>query len=168
MNSKKLVAIINALITSQFSYFPLIWIFHSRKTDQKMNRIHESALKLAYKNSVSVHEQLLAKSNSVITHESSLQILMTEIFKTKSKLNHDFLTDIFKERSVSYNLRKGSDTLLPVVITTTYGIETVSYIENKLWQILPSSLKSISNLENFKEVLWILKFCGCRIYEKFY
>ena len=79
-------------------------------------------------------------NNSVTTHERNLQLLMTEIFKTKSKLNPDFMTDIFKERSVSYNLRKGYDTPLPVVRTTTYGIETVSYIGNKLWQILPLSL----------------------------
>ena len=29
MYSKKLVAIMNAFITSQFSYFPLIWMLHS-------------------------------------------------------------------------------------------------------------------------------------------
>ena len=71
---------------------------------------------------------------------------MTEIFKTKSKLNPDFMTDVFKDRSVSYNLQKGSGILLLVVRTTMYGIETVGFIGNKLWQILPSSLKSIPNL----------------------
>ena len=85
-------------------------------------------------NVVSTFEQLLANNNSVITHKRNLQLRMIEIFKTKSKLNPDFMTDIFKERSVSYNFRKGSDTLLSVVRTTTYGIETVSYIGNKLWQ----------------------------------
>ena len=165
MDSKKLVAIMNAFMTSQFSYFPPIWTFHSRKTDHKINRIHERALRLAYKDNVSTFEQLLATNNSVTTYERNLQLLMTNIFKTKSKLNPDFMTDIFKERSVSYNLLKGSDTLLPVVRTTTYDIETVSYFRNKLWPILPSSLQSIPNLENFKKRIRScrIKFCGCRI-----
>ena len=52
-----------------------------------MKEIHERALRLAYKDDVLTFEQLLAKSNSVTTHERNLQLLMTEIFKTKSKLN---------------------------------------------------------------------------------
>ena len=79
------------------------------------------------------------------------------------------MTDIFKERNVSLNLRKGSDTLFPVVRTTTYGIERVSYIGNKLWQILPSSLKIIPNLENFKKGIrsWRSKLRGCRVCKNF-
>ena len=120
-------------------------------------------------NVVSTIEQLLAKNNSLTTHERNPQLRMTVIFKIKSKFNPDFMTDIFKERSVSYNLRKGSDTLLPVVRTATYGIETVSYIGNKLWKILPSSLKSIPNLENFKKGIrsWKSKLCGCRLCKNF-
>ena len=144
-------------------------MFHSRKTDHKINRIHERALKLAYKNNVSAFEQLLAKNKSITSHERNLQLFMTEIFNAKSKLNPDFMTDIFKKMSVSYNLRKGFDKLLPVVRTTTYGIETISHIGNKLWQILPSSLKSIPNLENFKKGIrsWRSKSCGCRICKTF-
>ena len=134
MYSKMLVATVNAFITSQFSYCLLIWMFHSRKTDYKISRTHERATRLAYKN-VSTFEQLLVKSTAVTTHERKLQLLMTEIFKTKSKLNTDFMTDIFKDRSVSYNFQQGSGTLLSVVRTTTYSIETVSFIGNKLWKI---------------------------------
>jgi len=61
------------------------------------------------------------------------------------------MTDIFKDRSISYNLQKGSDTFLHVVRTTMYSIATVGFIRNKLWQIMPSSLKSMPNLENFKK-----------------
>ena len=167
MDLKQLVAIMNAFITSQFCYCPIIWFFHSWKTDHKINRIHESALRLAYKDNASTFEQLLVKNNSVITHERNLQLLMTKIFKTKSKLSPNFMTDICKERSVSYNPWKGSDTLLPVVRTNMYGIET--YIGNKLWQILPSSLKSIPNLETFKKGVrsWRSKLCGCRICKNF-
>ena len=41
MDSKKLVAIMNAFTTSQFSYYPFIWMFYSPKTDHKINRSDE-------------------------------------------------------------------------------------------------------------------------------
>ena len=94
-------------------------MFHSRKSDHMINRIPVRALSLAYQDNVSTFEQLLGKNNSLTIHERNLQLLMTEILKTKSKLNPDFMNDIFKKRSVSYHLRKGYATLLPVVRTTT-------------------------------------------------
>ena len=34
-----------SFITSQFGYWPLIWMFHSRILNTKINSIHESELK---------------------------------------------------------------------------------------------------------------------------
>ena len=31
---------VNSFITSQFSYCPLIWVFHSQRIEHKINRIH--------------------------------------------------------------------------------------------------------------------------------
>ena len=59
------------------------------------------------------------------------------------------MAEAFKDRSVAYSLRDGVDTLLPVLRTTAYEIEAVRFIENKLWQSMLQSLKSIPNLENF-------------------
>ena len=69
---------------------------------------------------------------------------MTEIFKTKSTLSSDFMTDIFKDRSVSHDHRK--DLIHFYLLSKHLRIETGNFIGNKLWQILPSSLKGIPNL----------------------
>ena len=34
--------LLNAFITSQFSYDPVVWMFHNRKLNNHINRIHES------------------------------------------------------------------------------------------------------------------------------
>ena len=36
--------ILNSFITSHFSYCPIVWIFHNRKLNERINNIHESAL----------------------------------------------------------------------------------------------------------------------------
>ena len=46
-NQRKLL--MNAFITSQFSYAPVVWMFHSRKQNHHINRIHERALRVVYK-----------------------------------------------------------------------------------------------------------------------
>ena len=43
------------LMTSQFSYYPLIWIFHSLTSNNKINWMHERA---AYKKNLSFSELL--------------------------------------------------------------------------------------------------------------
>ena len=48
MDLNKCRNLMKAFITSQFSYCPLIWIFHSRSLNNKINRIHERAVRLVY------------------------------------------------------------------------------------------------------------------------
>ena len=61
------------------------------------------------------------------------------------------MTEILLDRNVSYNLPRGSDALFSAIRTTTYGIEMIRFIENKLWEILLPSLKSIPTIEKFKK-----------------
>ena len=66
---------------SQFGYCPLIWMFHSRKLNTRINRIHEKALRIVYHNSASSFQELLKKDDSVTIHKRNLQVLVTEIFQ---------------------------------------------------------------------------------------
>ena len=67
-NQRKLL--LNAFITSQFSYAPVVWMFHSRKQNHHINRIHERALRVVYKDYNSSFDELLEKDNSCKIHVS--------------------------------------------------------------------------------------------------
>ena len=41
-SQQKLRMILKAFIESQFSYCPLVWMFHSRKLNNHINKLHES------------------------------------------------------------------------------------------------------------------------------
>ena len=70
----------NAFITSQFSYCPLVWMFHSRTLNNRINKIYEKALRLVYKNETFFSfDDLLKKDKSVSIHQKNLQILETDI-----------------------------------------------------------------------------------------
>ena len=91
---------------SHFSYCPLIWMFHDRAANSRINKIHERALRIVYRHTESSFDELLAsKDNSVSVHQRNLQLLMIEIYKTKNNSNPPFMEDIFVERTnISYNV----------------------------------------------------------------
>ena len=84
-------------------------------------------------------------------HQRNLQLLLVEIFKTKENLNPSFMKDIFVERTENYNLRSGNTLQLPKARTTTYGIESVSFLGSLLWHALPERLKNQKILQYLKE-----------------
>ena len=49
LGTDKLRVLMRAFVTSQFQYCPLVWMFHSRKMNNKINRLHERALRITYK-----------------------------------------------------------------------------------------------------------------------
>ena len=96
MDLPKRKVLMKAFIASQFSYCPLIWMFHSRTLNNRINNIHERALRLTYKDNQSSFEELLEKDHSVTVHHKNLQALATEIFKVKSDLAPDIMKDVFE------------------------------------------------------------------------
>ena len=64
MSTEKLRLLMKTFIETQFNYCPLIWMFHSRKLNKRINRLHERALRAAYRDDDSTFQQLLEKDNS--------------------------------------------------------------------------------------------------------
>ena len=70
-----------AFLESQFKYCPIVWMFHSRRTNNKINRLHERALRIVYDDDVSTFDQLLAMDKSFCIHHQNIQRLLIEIYK---------------------------------------------------------------------------------------
>ena len=59
MDLKQRRNIMKAFVECQFGYCPIIWMFHSRGLNNKINRIHERALRITYKDKSSTFQELL-------------------------------------------------------------------------------------------------------------
>ena len=73
--------IVNAFFYSQFNYCQLVWMYHNRTNNNKINRLHERCLRLIYNDKKSIFEDLLQKSGSVSIHHRNLRTLAVELFK---------------------------------------------------------------------------------------
>ena len=68
------------------AFVTLIWMFHSRSLNNKINSLHKRALRITYGDRSSSFENLLKKGNSVSIHFRNIQALATEMFKIKNNI----------------------------------------------------------------------------------
>ena len=65
MTLNKCRILMRSFIISQFNYRPLIWMIENRGLNDKINRIHERALRIVYDDYIFSFEDLLSKDKSV-------------------------------------------------------------------------------------------------------
>ena len=158
-----------AFIESQFGYCPLIWMFHSRKLNNKINKLHERALRLIYKDQDSTFEELLSKDKSFTVHHRNLQKLATEMYKAKNKLSPSFMNSIFPYSQNQYNMRISQNFKTHNIKTVYKGSETIAFRGPIIWRLVPEDIKSSKSLTEFKAKIekWRPDGCTCRICKVF-
>ena len=165
METKKLRILMKAFIESQFSYCPLVWMFHCRELNNRINRIHERALRIAYNDPNSSFEELLRKDESFTIHERNIQRLAAEMFKVKNNLTPQFMQKVFPPSKNLVNLREKPLFETYNVKSVYNGTETISFRGPQIWSILPKNIKNAKTLSEFQAKIkkWIPKGCMCRI-----
>ena len=133
-------------------------MFHSRKINNCVKSLLESALRVVYRDYKAPVFELLSKDKSVTVHQRNLQLLATEIFKTKNKLNPKIMEEIFTFKNVDYDLR--NNTSLKLKITNLGG---------KIWNLLPNEYKELKSLSTFKSRIsnWVTDECPCKMCKKY-
>ena len=132
---------------SSISYCSLVQMFHSMKLNNRINNIHERALRVVYKRLESTFQQLLKQYKSVSIHQRNLQILATDIFKTKNDLNPVIMENIFKFKNLPYNFRNAETLIRSNVNSVKYGTETITSLGAKT---LTNDYKELTSLSMFK------------------
>ena len=78
--------LIKSFIESQFGYCPLTWMFCGRKTNTRINHVHERSLRIVYRNNSLCFDQLLQIDKSYNIHHKNIQTLAIELYKVKNNL----------------------------------------------------------------------------------
>ena len=167
LDMKKLI--FNAVIKSQFSYCSILYLFTSRTSNNRINKIHERSLRLTYDDFESNFEELLLKGNEISFHHRTIQVLMTEIYKIVNNICPPIMKTLYNFRQNNYNIRNFQEIENKKVRTVQYGLETVLYRGPQLWSLLPLDIKSSDNINIFKSKIkkWVCKECPCRLCQTF-
>ena len=105
LDTQKKNLLFNSIIKSQFSYWPLIWMFCSRRSNSLLNNVHERALRVVHDDHNSFYYELLKTKNERTIHQQSINFLMKEIYKFENDLSPPLIDDMFQVCKINYDLR---------------------------------------------------------------
>ena len=159
--------LMKSFVLSHFGYCPLVWMFCGRSLNNRINRIHERGLRMVYDDYTSTFESLLGRDQSFTIHETNIQTLAIELYKTVNNLSPDLMKRVFP---VNSNPRYPSQNtfLTRNNKTVSWGIESLSNIGPLIWANIPKEMKSFS-LSIFKSKIrkWKPTHCPCRICKRY-
>ena len=112
-----------------FKCCPLVWMFCSKRGNNRINKIHGRALRLLYSDYENSPSYFLATDGLFTAHHTNIQTLVLEINKIKHNLSELCLKDLFSVVNGNYNLRSQSHFGVP-------GIYTLFYDANLILDIL--------------------------------
>ena len=76
-------------------------MFHSRRMEHKINKIHERVLRLICpSDSKLTFKEFLDKNKTVSIHRKNLQVLATEIFKAKLNISAEILIIVLMQETI--------------------------------------------------------------------
>ena len=85
---------------------------------------------------------MLEKDGSVSIHKRNLRFLACEMFKLKRDIDLELIKElILRNRQRRYELRNNPDFVAPVVKSVHKGLESLSYLDPKISELLPFEIK---------------------------
>ena len=127
---------------SQFKYCPFTWMFYSRKTNNRIKKLHGRALRLVYSDHGSTFEDLLTKDGSFTVHHYNIQTLALELYKVYNNISQTIFWELFTRNNNGYYLRLESDFVIPQISTLLKGSNSIRYFGAIIWNLIPEELKT--------------------------
>ena len=92
-------------------------------------------------------------------------MLATEIYKTVNGLAPTIMNSIFEIKNIEYNLRNKNNFKSRRINCVRYGIDSLTYLGPKIWNIVPEDIKKSESLNVFKTKIkkWTPGDCPCRL-----
>ena len=95
-----------------------------------------------------------------------MQVLAIELYKFVNGLSPNLVSDCFKLNNMTvYSTRNRSTFYSRPVRTVLHGTESLSHLELKIWELVPSDIKNLSSLTAFKSAIkqWKPHACPYRV-----
>ena len=134
------------------TYCHLTWHFCSATDKRKLERVQERALRAVFLDKQSSYQALLDKSDLTTLQNRRLQDIAILMYKVKHKLCPIKISELFHAHCSPYNLRT-AEFAIPRFRTNKYGKHSLTYLGPKLWNKLPSEIRTLPSLFSFKNCI---------------
>ena len=149
---------------------PLVWMFSSAKSLNKVESLQKRALRFLYDDYNASCESVLKLAGKSTVNVTRIRSLCIKIFKTLNNINSAFMNEIFVLRKTKRAVRNKYKLNLEVAIINqvTFGAKSIRYLGPKIWNSLPFHIKSSESLTAFKRIIknWDSVSCKCPICQR--
>ena len=120
---------------------------------------------LLLKNSKDGFEDLSSSSGDISIYQRYINLLLIEVYKYIHGLSPEIMNVVFYTRANTYNTRQFNVFETHIPTWNRYGLNSILYKANQLWNLLLENLKSSPSLTLFKSEikLWECFNCPCNM-----
>ena len=122
---------------SQFKYCPIAWMFHSRRTNNKINKLYERTLRIVYEDDLSTFDQLLAMDKSSVLTIKYQKWYFWEQFETIIR------------RESTINLRSNLEFVILSINSYLKGKNSLRYFGSVIWNSLVIEIREDHSILSF-------------------
>ena len=97
--------LVNSFIYSNFNYCPLVWMFSSKRSLNKIENLQKRALRFVLDENTCSYELLLEKSGKPTMNLPRESLLCIKVYKTLNRLHPCSMQQSFKFRETNRNVR---------------------------------------------------------------
>ena len=138
-----------SFVEPQIKYCLIVWMCHSRHINNKINKLHERALRVVYDDGVSIFHELLAMDKSFCTHHQNIQRLLIGICKALHGTSGNSLKELFVKRESTINLRSKPGLVIPSVNSILKGKNSFTSSGSVIWNSLPIEMREDQSILSF-------------------
>ena len=108
-------------------------------------------------------KEILCNINKPTMEIRRLRTLAAEIFKTVNEINPPYMKNIFTPKE-NAKVRQ-NDIIVKRINTSRFGTQRLRSLGPKIWNNLPSNIKSETSFLKFKELIktWLGPKCRCKV-----
>ena len=123
---------VNSFIKSQFSYCPLKWMFTAKGCNNRIERVHESFLRLIFNDYETLLYNMISTIDEKTVRQRCIKVLLTEVFKYLNGYSPELMNEILRQNHcATYNPSQ------------KFMFNSTVYWANQLWQTLPSEVNYV-------------------------
>ena len=154
MSTETMLRLYKAFILPHFCYCSKEWHFSSKQGSDKLDLLNKRILRFILKDFNSEHNNLLKKAGTANLKDKRLQNMILTIFKCLHFSDYPrYLKDMIRLRTSTYFLIGHNIICLPKPLTTSYGINSFSYLVATSWNSLPDHYRTISDFTSFRRLI---------------
>ena len=123
---------------------------NGKQINDKINKLHESALGIVYNDTITSFQELLVEDKTFTIYHQNIQSLAIETYKAVNNLPGGKLSDFLVRNNHNDKIRCRSEITVPSINTVFKGQNSIILDQYVIWNSVPAELRETNCFLSFQ------------------